>query len=179
MENRTYDVKPIPTVYKGISFKSRLEARWAVFFDALAIKWFYEYEGYQLPSGWYVPDFWLPEFRMWVEIKPNEPTSQEVKLVIDLAAHTDNPVAIHFGDILEPDEWCRNSDSAHIYWAEGMDIGHLWCVCPKCGAIGFEFDGRGARVCSSRCFPHDDKLYTGRHPRLIYAYLTAQQYQFR
>jgi hypothetical protein len=29
----------IPTRYKGYHFRSRLEARWAVFFDALGIKW--------------------------------------------------------------------------------------------------------------------------------------------
>ena len=37
-------VKPIETVYKGYRFRSRLEARWAVFFDALDIEWYYEPE---------------------------------------------------------------------------------------------------------------------------------------
>ena len=39
-------IKPIETVYKGDRFRSRLEARWAVFFDAARIKWEYEPEGY-------------------------------------------------------------------------------------------------------------------------------------
>ena len=34
----------LPTKYAGIQFRSRLEARWAVFFDALKIKWEYEPE---------------------------------------------------------------------------------------------------------------------------------------
>ena len=36
------NIKPIETIYKGYRFRSRLEARWAVFFDALGIE--YEYE---------------------------------------------------------------------------------------------------------------------------------------
>jgi hypothetical protein len=36
---------PIPTRYKGYHFRSRLEARWAVFFDALGLRWQYEVEG--------------------------------------------------------------------------------------------------------------------------------------
>ena len=39
--------KAIQTRYGGYHFRSRLEARWAVFFDALNIKWKYENEGYE------------------------------------------------------------------------------------------------------------------------------------
>lgn len=38
-------IKPIETRYAGCRFRSRLEARWAVFFDALKIEWEYEPEG--------------------------------------------------------------------------------------------------------------------------------------
>lgn len=64
-------IKPIETVYNGYRFRSRLEARWAVFFDALGIKYEYESEGYDLgEAGWYLPDFWLPEIECFAEIKP-------------------------------------------------------------------------------------------------------------
>ena len=49
--------RAIETRYKGYRFRSRLEARWAVFFDALGLKWEYEPEGFELPSGRYLPDF--------------------------------------------------------------------------------------------------------------------------
>lgn len=63
-------IKAIETVYKGYRFRSRLEARWAVFFDALGVKWEYEKEGYDLgEAGWYLPDFWLPELQCWFEVK--------------------------------------------------------------------------------------------------------------
>lgn len=58
------EIKAIPTKYNGIEFRSRLEARWAVFFDQLNIKWFYEYEGYETPYGNYLPDFWLPNVKL-------------------------------------------------------------------------------------------------------------------
>lgn len=51
-------IKPIETEYNGYRFRSRLEARWAVFFDALGVRYEYEPEGFELPSGkLYLPDF--------------------------------------------------------------------------------------------------------------------------
>lgn len=41
-------MKPTETKYKGCRFRSRLEARWAVFFDTLSIKWWYEPERFDL-----------------------------------------------------------------------------------------------------------------------------------
>src|SRR6185312_12091628 len=67
------DLKAIQTVYKGFKFRSRLEARWAVFFDVAGIKWEYEKEGFDLDGLWYLPDFWLPELNYWVEVKGRLP----------------------------------------------------------------------------------------------------------
>jgi hypothetical protein len=69
-------MRPIQTLYRGYFFRSRLEARWAVFFDSLKIKWVYEPEGYHLSNGeMYLPDFFLPKFGcpdgMYVEVKPD------------------------------------------------------------------------------------------------------------
>lgn len=53
-------IKAIETVYKGYRFRSRLEARWAVFFDAIGVKWEYEPQGFDLGEGlYYLPDFLL------------------------------------------------------------------------------------------------------------------------
>ena len=41
--------QPIETFYKNCKFRSRQEARWAVFFDELSVKWEYEVEGFELP----------------------------------------------------------------------------------------------------------------------------------
>lgn len=51
-------IKARETEYNGHRFRSRLEARWAVFFDALGVEYEYEPEGFVLPSGrTYLPDF--------------------------------------------------------------------------------------------------------------------------
>ncbi|MBV1759444.1 MAG: hypothetical protein KMY55_16695 [Dethiosulfatibacter sp.] len=53
-------IKAIQTEYKGYLFRSRLEARWAVFFDFCGIDYEYEPEGYNLGNGLtYLPDFLL------------------------------------------------------------------------------------------------------------------------
>ncbi len=81
--------KPITTVYNGYKFRSRLEARWAVFFDAMGIDYDYEPEGYDLgDAGWYLPDFWLPikdtnhphypNAGYFIEIKPVQPSAEEI-----------------------------------------------------------------------------------------------------
>jgi hypothetical protein len=61
-------IRPIETCYKGYRFRSRLEARWAVFLDALGVPWQYEPLGFDLGGVRYLPDFWLPKIRTWLEI---------------------------------------------------------------------------------------------------------------
>lgn len=63
-------IKPIQTEYNGLKFRSRLEARWAVFFDTAKIKYEYEPEGYEDENGnRYLPDFYLPDYDIYVEVK--------------------------------------------------------------------------------------------------------------
>ena len=70
-------MKAIDTIYNGYKFRSRLEARWAVFFDAAGIKYEYEPEGFDLGDGClYLPDFYLSNVKcrdgksgLWVEVK--------------------------------------------------------------------------------------------------------------
>ena len=81
--------RAIETRYKGYRFRSRLEARWAVFFDALGLRWEYEPEGFELPGGVrYLPDFYVGTYvpghhgyGPWVEIKAVEPTPKEINLM--------------------------------------------------------------------------------------------------
>jgi len=83
------EIKAIETEYKGYMFRSRLEARWAVFFDTLGIEWKYEYQGFEreIIDEWddegtiikshkerYLPDFYLPDYggygsHLYVEVK--------------------------------------------------------------------------------------------------------------
>lgn len=64
-------IRAIETSYRGCRFRSRLEARWAVFFDTLGIKWTYEPERFAVGNSSYLPDFLL-ETGTWIEVKGDE-----------------------------------------------------------------------------------------------------------
>ncbi len=83
-------MKPINTQYKGYLFRSRLEARWAVFFDALGIEWEYEPEGYELQDGTrYLPDFLLKTREpCWIEIKGQIRSSEDITKLQNLCEQT-------------------------------------------------------------------------------------------
>ena len=72
-------VRPIDTRYRGYRFRSRLEARYAVLFDALGLAYEYEREGYDLgwALDWYLPDFWLPGLQCFAEVKPDVFTPED------------------------------------------------------------------------------------------------------
>lgn len=83
-------LKPIETRYKGIKFRSKLEARWAVYFDEIGADWEYEPEGFDLGSGiWYLPDFLLHNVTgravpkngdLYVEVKGVLTPQDEIKI---------------------------------------------------------------------------------------------------
>lgn len=56
----------IETAYRGYLFRSRLEAKWAAFFDLCGWPWSYEPKDL---GGW-IPDFAIGEHPVLVEIKP-------------------------------------------------------------------------------------------------------------
>lgn len=63
-------MQPIETIYDGYRFRSRLEAKWAVYFKYSEIRYIYEPEGFKLADGTaYLPDFYLPDYNAYVEIK--------------------------------------------------------------------------------------------------------------
>src|SRR5258707_1305831 len=95
-------MQPIETNYRGYRFRSRLEARWAVFFDALHIVWDYETQGFELAGGErYLPDFFLPglesESGMYVEVKPDGSRGSDFRKAIRFACGQDVPVLMALG----------------------------------------------------------------------------------
>lgn len=111
-------MKAIQTEYKGYLFRSRLEARWAVFFDACGVKWEYEPEGLVLSDGThYLPDFYLPDFHCYFEvkrkgIKNTAEADEAIRKISD--GHGCNTWAgmICFGDPMDDDLYifCQESD---------------------------------------------------------------------
>jgi hypothetical protein len=95
--------KAIETYYAGCRFRSRLESRWAVFLDNLHISWEFEPQGYELPSGRYLPDFRVstgmpevPEF--WIEVKGPVPTTREITVASEINLYV-GPLIILVGDV--------------------------------------------------------------------------------
>lgn len=187
-------VKAIETFYKGYRFRSRLEARWAVFFDSLGVKYKYEPEGYDLGEGlYYLPDFFLPDVHggTWVEIKGEMTDDDREKIHKFQGALWEQnyeganygipgEMMIAVGEIPEDgydlcDEIYRDDHGLWDYYSPGWDFPYVPCVCPICGKFGFEYDGRGARICRHNS---DDKGYSYDHPKIKAAFSAARQARF-
>ncbi|MDJ0342216.1 hypothetical protein QMK19_03320 [Streptomyces sp. H10-C2] len=81
-------IQAIETYYGGHRFRSRLEARWAVVFDSLNLRWEYEPQGYRIGESRrpYLPDFYLTDLNWWIEVK-----GAEDRLDLDLLCDAVHP----------------------------------------------------------------------------------------
>lgn len=111
--------RAIETVYKGYKFRSRLEARWAVFFEALGLDWTYEPEGFDLGGVWYLPDFKVKTPQgadIWYEVKPKDVETDE-KFDRFVASFEYEP------------------DRAQLLSGDPVDVIRRSDFCPRCGLI--------------------------------------------
>ncbi len=95
-------IKAIETFYNGHRFRSRVEARWAVFFDNAGIQYSYEYEGFDLNGIWYLPDFqfrYMCGCHVYVEIKGQLPTAEEERKALRVCVADRHTVCILCGDV--------------------------------------------------------------------------------
>lgn len=165
---------PRPVHYAGYDFRSTLEARFAVFFDAAGIPWRYEPKWFNLPNGPYLPDFWLPRHQTWVEVKPRKTQIDAHKLSqLDSLGLLLTPDDLRIPD--GPDGSDRHRmvdlcDDPEIVYGlclvappdPRFDIVpyvvmeyHYFAECPKrCGGIGIVFQGR-VHSCRRCGFDHD------------------------
>ena len=116
--------RAIETVYKGYRFRSRLEARWAVFFDKLGIKYEYEKEGFDLGEhGRYLPDFWLPKMGIWCEVKSSEGFDEVAsKKLIALVQHTGWPALAVAGMPHERSMVLRSDRADFVEFRMGLSL---------------------------------------------------------
>jgi hypothetical protein len=119
--------KVIPTTYRGVTYRSRTEARWAVFLESLGIDFIYEHETYNLDGRWYLPDFWIPQWHLFIEVKGDEPTQAETKLCFDLAIATRKQVMLavgapgeRFNEMFGPNNF-EFEDGSFRYWGRIED----------------------------------------------------------
>lgn len=134
-------IKAIETRYKGYRFRSRLEARWAVFFEALGYQWEYEPEGFVMPSGvHYLPDFKVTLHAgniAWYEIKPSGLESDEKHREFSMSLP---PFELkggdHFSKLLSGDPLAALEKNSY---------------CPACGVIGASEVGGGGGTTLFAC----------------------------
>ena len=153
-------MQAIQTCYRGYRFRSRLEARWAVFFDALRLSWEYEPEGFDLGGG----ELYLPDFRVvspqgavtWYEVKPSSETTSEKldQFKLRLREEVDFPSAV----LLSGDPgWVLYERTPRQYDNGCGDDKNY--VCPRCGIIEAP-----AYDCYSQLGADEDYWYFGCEP---------------
>lgn len=190
-------MKAIETVYHSTRFRSRTEARHAVFFDMLGIPWEYEKEGFVLENGiTYLPDFWLPSLNCWLEVKGQEPTDEERNKAILLSKATGKYVYISWGILAKPEfvayediDFDNLDNSQTLVDIEaflcvtypdgrvedaGLGGGFLWYECPQCRKVGISYGG----VYNRHRFCKDTESLNPLSLRLKAAYAAARQARF-
>lgn len=101
-------IRAKPTKYKSIRFRSKTEVLWAKFFDKHKIEWEYEKKWFKLNCGYYLPDFYLKDYKLWVEVKPPSYTEFELKKCDMLSKKRKNEVVCILNGI-------PNIDRAYIF----------------------------------------------------------------
>ncbi|MBD3544487.1 hypothetical protein [Streptomyces sp. JV180] len=120
-------IQPIETRYAGHRFRSRLEARWAVFMDHLGIPWDYEPQGYVVDGTPYLPDFLVrpgEEGQFWLEIKGVCPTEEEVAKAQGLASGTKIPAFIYWAKVEPPAPDLSHLTEEQVHGAD--QGGYIW-----------------------------------------------------
>jgi hypothetical protein len=166
-----FNGRSLPTKYNGVTFRSRLEARWAVFFDHMGIRYLYEPKRVTTPLGWYIPDFYLPDLQTFWIVKGDEIDKAEEQKV-DYLASKGYGAVIARGEL--PHElnggypghdkfygWVRHSsrDNLEEYGLDGAtgnvtfrsrfhwDNETFFGKCKYCGAISLTHGMRIGRIC--------------------------------
>jgi hypothetical protein len=132
-------MKAIETTYKGYRFRSRLEARWGVFFDALGIEWEYETQGFNLGDLNYLPDFWLPTINVWFEVKGGTVSGDDLAKMDRLRCES-FPVVLAKGNIGDQRLTAYGIDSTDSGGGCSEWENCEWCFCLRhnCWSIDFQ-----------------------------------------
>jgi hypothetical protein len=175
-------MQAIETYYNGYRFRSRIEAKWAVFYDNMGIPYEYEKEGYNFNGVLYLPDFWLPDQDCWVEIK-GENSSDGLEKCSLLARSSGKNAYMFVGSLPDFNGELRGSSNCFAAFTgeEGAcDEGYQWCECQNCGCLGIHFGGRSGRLpCKKKGCPSEgDRESNWNSRKLKAAYKIANMARF-
>jgi hypothetical protein len=160
-----YELIAHPTTYRGRSYRSRLEAKWAAFFDLAG--WPFEYEPFDL--GFWSPDFLLPGhyYPILCEVKPITAIDHDVCRKMAGAAKA----AKFQGELLllglspnqlsEPD-WLGWLDSGYDTWLTRKERPDFYEPYTDCQIFGCFHACRAVMYNGRLDFCHGEDAYAGR-----------------
>jgi hypothetical protein len=185
-------------ICKGRGLTSPTEVRWAAFFDALHIEWQYGSAGLGLErAGWCGGLFRLPRVNAWIETRPwpegldpgefwprhlawaqsadCKPLFPQFERLVVICGtprvlQSTRPVRHGADKVFGP--FASSTFGYEAFVNERP--GHMWCECPRCGAVGIELNGRVDLLCE--CFAgHREPVRNPLSERLMQAYRSAEE----
>ena len=162
------EAKPLPTTYDGTNFRSRLEAKWAAFFNLLG--WHWEYETSTAFGEW-MPDFTLllhdesrTEQRVYVEAKPKKHLAAAIEKIEKSGC--DDPVLILADG---PDGFRADSERYFLGWY--FHKGEMSrAIITMCSEQGLHFCKTADKRPHHRCGKLDQKRALLREHRTLTGY---------
>jgi hypothetical protein len=155
------------TLYKGRLYRTRAEAKWAVVLDRLGVPFYYQPSHYRLPSGTYLPDFWLPTLDAYLEVKPCDVVDPRYSELGEMRAKR---VFVASGNMPQlPQGWSEQE----VYPAL---MGHMWLKWPEDAPnymLAREAQGRVNIVPVAY-----GSTANGADPEILTAYIAASSYSF-
>lgn len=169
-------IKAIPTVYRNIEFRSRLEARWAAWFDEMVIPWTYEPEGFIIDGVPYLPDFYITSINrgVYIEIKPMGIDDEEKKIALLRVQAFEGRLLLICGDPMLGKYSCTFGTFA------GSDLGRfVFADCRKCNGLCYSgvensyWGDFGRHTCKDH-----DRAPLPEGKRIMQAYKRAMSHRF-
>jgi hypothetical protein len=167
-------IKAIETNVCGVYYRSRLEARWRIWFDSMGIPVNYEQVGFDVCGTRYLPDFEVPEWGWHIEIKPDHITRMEAarigRLFDTWGAHTEGALAVIRGVPAYGQYTMRLSD-------DPTGSSFVFAVCRRCDGMGYVSEDGWGLAGSHSCGDHERRPMD-KHPRILSAYEQAMKAKF-
>jgi hypothetical protein len=182
LDKRYEKIRPVPVSWNGVDFKSTLEARLAILYDALRFDFTYEpltFDLKKIPGlteeigrEYYTPDFLVNcgYDRMIIEAKGPEPT--DIEMLIARAVYSIHCFDVYIARYMfNP---CVDTTGMKLACFESKL--YRWIECSMCEDIttGYKYDNVywSCKMCN-QLTAHADRT-----PRLMKAYDTARTYNF-
>lgn len=152
-------MKAKKTFYNNYYFRSKLEAKWAVFFDLMNIRWVYEPEAFICEDkSQYTPDFYLPDVSLrgeisgvYLEIKPKNYESNDI-YEGRISSSIDKPLVLFCGDpiesIIDIQKHSPFVENKNIQLSPNWDNCMVFMFCEECGKVKIEFDEGNYYYCN-------------------------------